>query len=115
PPRPTTTGWPARHEGEVLFHAVRRHGEDGGLVAAAMVVFDIGWTFGLLVGIMDDATVSCRTSFSGFGFGGAPASCNSWPLSLVPLGGGIAAGLSSFGSSRQTTGWGMAFGVPSVI
>lgn len=105
---PPISAWPATHEG-TLSRPVRRHGEDGGLVAAAMVVFDVGWMFGLLVGMLDEAGGSCR----GFRGGG---SCNSWPLTLIPVGGGITAGLANFApSGRSTYLWGFALGIPSVM
>jgi hypothetical protein len=118
PPR-TTTGWPARHEGESLRRAVMRHGEDGGLVAAAMVVFDVGWMMGWLVGILDEATGACR-SFSGFGGGSGTVSCNAWPLAFIPVGGGVAAGLFNFAPSstgfvQRSATWALALGVPSVL
>ena len=108
----TTSGWPARHDGHALGRAVRRHGEDGGLVAMSMVVFDIGWVFGMLVGMLDEATGSCRTSF----FSGSVTSCNSWPLVFIPVGGGLTAGLTNFGSgTRNTSAWGLTFGIISVL
>lgn len=116
----TLDGWPATHSGGVVHRPVARHGEDGGLVAAAMVVFDIGWTFGMLVGLNDAATAQC--SVGTFFTTSANANCNSWPLALIPVGGGIASGMfvwpntppGSFGRRNEFL-WGMAFGIPSVI
>lgn len=120
PPPMSLEGWPVAHAGAVLHRPVPRHGEDGGLVAAAMVVFDLGWTMGLLVGMLDEAGPSCST---GAFFGSGPhVSCNSWPLAFIPVGGGIASGMMSWPNTppgsfgrRDTWIWGMALGIPSVL
>lgn len=109
---PPVSAWPRAHEG-ALSRPVRRSGEDGGLVAAAMVVFDVGWVLGWLVGMLDEATTSCRTFVRGIRTG---ATCATWPLTFVPVGGGLAAGLMNFGPGfRDTAAWGLVLGIPSVI
>lgn len=119
PPARSTSGWPAQHEGQALSRAVPRHGEDGGLVAAAMVVFDVGWTFGMLVGILDATSANCFAFSSSSSAG--PVNCGTWALAFIPVGGGIAAGTMNFVSaptgftSRNNATWGASFGSTSAV
>jgi hypothetical protein len=115
--------WPVRHDGMTLSHVVRHSGEDWGLVTASLVVFDVGWALGILAAVLDEASHPCA-SFSGGGFGGfsRSVSCNSWPLALIPVGGGIASGMANWASpgsggfsSRNNWLAGFALGIPSVI
>ncbi len=107
-----TSGWPATREASVVHHAVRRHGEDGGLIALSVVIFDIGWVMGLVVGALDAARDSC-SSFSS----GRSTNCNSWQYAFIPVGGGIFSGMTNFAPSsfRTSSGWGFGLGIPSVL
>lgn len=122
-PRRTMVGWPAAHEGTSLHRAVHGHGEDGGLVAMSVVIFDVGWVLGLLTAALDEANHSCAVStFSGGFFGRVSESCNSWPFAFLPVGGGLTSGLATYPNtppgtfaSRDNASWGAALGSPSVI
>ncbi|MFO0680961.1 MAG: hypothetical protein U0234_02870 [Sandaracinus sp.] len=106
-----TAEWPVTHEADVLHHAVRSRGEDGGLVTTALVIFDVGWSMGIVGAAIDEAFQPCGDWMRTTRF-----SCGSGALALVPLGGGIAAVTMSFsGGSRWSLNWGFAFGVQSVI
>lgn len=106
-----TAGWPETHEGTELHHAVRTRREDGGLVAAALALFDVGWSMGIVGAAIDEAAQPCGDWRSP-----VHSSCGTGGLALVPLGGGIASvTMSLSGSPRRTFDWGFAFGVQSVI
>jgi hypothetical protein len=114
--RTTTAEWPVTHEGS-LSRVARQDGEDGGLVAASLIVIDIGWVFGLITAGLGDHGCSTSTPFGGFGSASAPrTSCSSWEFAFIPLGGGIASGMITLNGSREDYGlWGLATGIPSVL
>lgn len=82
-------------------------GEDEGLIIASLVVIDIGFVLGAIIGIVDQLAENCAS------FGSVP--CNSGPLSLIPLGGGIASGLMQFQGFRTSSTLGLIAGPISVI
>jgi hypothetical protein len=101
-PGPSTSGllWPASPD---LDGAVRDptlvHGTDDGLLLAGLLTFGAGYVAAILVGVADQAARNCTDFSSGF-FNST--GCDSWPLSFVPVVGGILAGSVSYNGSRST-------------
>lgn len=96
-----TDGWPLREGSEHPPRArvVTGRGEDEPLIALACAIFDIGWSLGMMGGALDELQD-----------GGW-----SWPLSFIPLVGGMMGGLVDFAPSRGFSGFGFGFGIPSII
>ncbi len=103
PSTTTDTEWPAVHAAAELHRPAHVHGRDEPLIAMAFTIFDVGWLFGWLGAALDEASNAC---FRG---------CQSWPLAFVPLGGGIAAVTTNFGSGFRNNGIGIPFGILSVL
>lgn len=99
--------WPTRRPPR-LFRVVRTPRRlDGGLIAAASVVSDIGFVIGWMAGI------------SGVGPHCGGVSCNSWWLSLIPVGGALGSTLIALpadrGRARDDGSLVGGFGIPSFI
>jgi len=101
--------WPPGHAGHTLHRSARQNGVDGGLVAAALVVFDVGWVFGWLTSTLSDQGCIATGTFEPY-----MHSCNVWGLAWLPLGGGLASGLMTFNGPRRYSGWELGLGIPSV-
>lgn len=113
--RATPTAWPLF--GEIgRAHArrpVQSVGKDAGLLFLSMTMHGLGWLIGWLVPIIDEAAGNCGT-FTG-GFGTERGSCGTWPLTFIPIVGSFIAGVSSFDTSRFSSGMGFAVGLPSML
>ena len=107
----TTEGWPDAGDAPLArptHRVVVSRGEDEGLIAAAFVVFDVGWVLGWLGAVLSEAT-GCRTFTP---FGSASTGCDAWPWAFIPIGGGMAAGMAAI---SRGNGFAFGFGIPSVI
>ncbi|MBN8612354.1 MAG: hypothetical protein J0L92_17295 [Deltaproteobacteria bacterium] len=95
-------GWPTvRHDRDrPVWRVQARSTEDGGLVAASVVVIDVGWTMGWL-GVLIAELGGC-----------SGRACDGWPWAFIPVGGAMAAGVASI---SRGNGAAYGFGIPSVI
>lgn len=88
------------HRDRPVWRVQARSTEDGGLVAASVVVIDVGWTLGWL-GVLIAELGGC-----------SGRACDGWPWAFIPVGGAMAAGVASI---SRGNGAAFAFGIPSVI
>ncbi len=95
--------WPSmvHHRDRPVWRVQARSSEDGGLVAASVVVIDVGWTLGWLGALLGQL----QPCFS--------SECNMYAWAFIPVGGAMASGLDSL--SRTGNGIAFSFGIPSVI
>lgn len=109
----STAGWV--HLNELAAASIARRpiatvGEDEGLIAMSLVIFDVGFLSGAMVAMLDELSVACRTGTW------VPTGCQSWPLAFVPVVGGLLSGLTNFGGgTRFSAGWGAGLGSVSLI
>ena len=94
--------WPTvlHHRDRPVWRVQARSTEDGGLVAASVVVIDVGWTMGWL-GVLIAELGGC-----------SGRACDGWPWAFIPVGGAMAAGVASI---SRGNGAAYGFGIPSVI
>jgi hypothetical protein len=113
-PRLDTVQWPSvttDHDRPSRRATIGR-GEDEGLIIAAFAVFDMGWAIGWLGTLIDEVALAC-TDFSTFP--GRRMSCGGAAWSLVPFGGALASGLTTPSGASHSLGFGIGFGIASVI
>lgn len=105
--------WPAAppsHAGVVERPYLRR-GKDVGLIIASATVLSVGMAGALVIGGMDQIVQNCfDTSPSAGSRSFSPVPCDSAPLALVPLAGGILSGTVSLNGSRTSTTLGAIVG-----
>ncbi len=113
----STEAWPSRagHPDAPRVRPSMGTGEDEGLITAALVVFDVGWILGWLGTWIDEAQGGgCEEFSSGFG-SSRRVSCEGWGWSFVPIVGALASGLTTRSGTFHSSGWGIAFGISSII
>lgn len=101
--------WPREPDLEsAVVDPIVVEGTDDGILALGLALFGAGYLGGVLMGLADESARNCADFSGPFGF--TPTGCGSWPLTLIPVAGGMAGTLASFTSSRQSVTLGVTVG-----